>query len=132
MNRTPAALGSRTQGHLWRPSAHVPLVRYAYCVFCIVRLLTICKQNDFEPHLSKPKPKKGHRYNDILDIDDVTTLLANEVDHYLNALTENVTTEDLIRWWRSKAKLYPCLSHMALNYLSIPGVVSLLVLRSTH
>ncbi len=34
---------------------------------------------------------------------------------------ENV--EDALAWWNEQHAMYPHLSHMALNYLSIPGML---------
>jgi hypothetical protein len=45
--------------------------------------------------------------------------LADELTRYLVAPTE--WTTDPLKWWVENQSLYPCLSRMALNYLSIPG-----------
>ncbi len=43
----------------------------------------------------------------------------DELARYLAAPTEAVG--DVVAWWFKNRKTYPCLSRMALNYLSIPG-----------
>ena len=43
----------------------------------------------------------------------------SKLDRYLEIGTEQV--DDVILWWTERKKLYPCLSRMALDYLSIPG-----------
>ena len=55
---------------------------------------------------------------DLLDIpmDDVEA--ANELDEYLMQPLEKV--HDLISWWWDHRALYPKLSKMAFDYLSIP------------
>lgn len=45
--------------------------------------------------------------------------LGSEVDQYLSLDVEHVT--DPLAWWHAQRGMYPQLSHMALNYLSIPG-----------
>ncbi len=45
---------------------------------------------------------------------------ADELTHYLAALTE--ATHNPLLWWVEKQAAYPCLSHMARNYLSIPSI----------
>jgi hAT family C-terminal dimerisation region len=49
-----------------------------------------------------------------------TTELHDELDHYLATDPEHVT-EPLL-WWMERAAMYPRLSRMALDYLSIPGM----------
>ena len=43
----------------------------------------------------------------------------DELDRYLGTDTEHVI--DALQWWTERRAMYPCLSRMALNYLSIPG-----------
>ena len=43
----------------------------------------------------------------------------DELARYLATPTE--ATDDPLRWWTERRTLYPCLSRMALDYLSIPG-----------
>ena len=45
--------------------------------------------------------------------------LANEITRYLSAPTE--ATLDPLVWWMERKGIYPRLSRMALDYLSIPG-----------
>jgi hypothetical protein len=44
---------------------------------------------------------------------------SNELDDYLRQPVENVP--DALTWWINHAHVYPTLSQMALDYLSIPG-----------
>jgi hypothetical protein len=43
----------------------------------------------------------------------------NELDEYLQLPVENV--KDSLKWWVNNCKVYPNLSRMALDFLSIPG-----------
>jgi hypothetical protein len=43
----------------------------------------------------------------------------DELDHYLSMDAEDI--KDGILWWHDKHATFPHLSHMALDYLSIPG-----------
>ena len=43
----------------------------------------------------------------------------NKLDEYLQLPVENV--KDPLKWWVNNRKVYPNLSRMALDYLSIPG-----------
>ena len=49
-----------------------------------------------------------------------TANLHDELDRYLSTDPEH--TDDVLLWWAEQRGLYPCLSHMALDYLSIPGM----------
>jgi hAT family C-terminal dimerisation region len=44
--------------------------------------------------------------------------ILSEVDEYLSRPVEN--TPDPLKWWTDKRRVYPNLSMMALDYLSIP------------
>ena len=44
----------------------------------------------------------------------------DEIDRYLDTDTE-VVDKPLLWWWERRS-MYPCLSRMALDYLSIPGM----------
>lgn len=44
----------------------------------------------------------------------------DELDHYLSAPLEDV--KDAIAWWQQNRLIYPRLSRMALDYLTIPGM----------
>ena len=48
------------------------------------------------------------------------TALANELTQYLATPVE--VAKDPLMWWVKKQAMYPCLSRMACNYLSIPGL----------
>jgi hypothetical protein len=94
------------------------------CFFC---LLSIRFAHNFQDKRSgeKTKDKKANRFDDDGAIEQAggaaSTPPANEVDHFLDSDIEQVKSKDLITWWKSKARIYPCLSRMALDYLSIPG-----------
>ena len=45
--------------------------------------------------------------------------LRSELDRYLSTVTESVA--DPLLWWFEHRHVYPRLSRMALDYLSIPG-----------
>ena len=61
------------------------------------------KHFDNLPALAPPKPSD----------------LGSELDRFLKSDVENVT--DAIAWWYEKWSMFPLLSRMALDYLSIPG-----------
>jgi hAT family C-terminal dimerisation region len=46
--------------------------------------------------------------------------LRDELDRYLASYPEQVT--NVCQWWYERRVAYPRLSHMALDYLTIPGV----------
>ena len=48
----------------------------------------------------------------------------DELMRYLTAPTE--ATCDPLLWWVEKQAVYPCLSRMARNYLSVPGMLSII------
>jgi hypothetical protein len=48
--------------------------------------------------------------------------LRSELDRYLSTDVEDV--QDALQWWTDRCSAYPCLSRMALDYLSIPGKFS--------
>ena len=47
--------------------------------------------------------------------------VGDEIDCYLATDTEEVGNPLL--WWWERRSMYPCLSRMALDYLSIPGML---------
>jgi hypothetical protein len=49
----------------------------------------------------------------------VAAELRDELDRYLSTDPEHV--EDVLMWWTERRAMYPRLSRMALDYLSIPG-----------
>ncbi|KIM63540.1 hypothetical protein SCLCIDRAFT_117150, partial [Scleroderma citrinum Foug A] len=48
----------------------------------------------------------------------------DELDTYLATGMEDVTPGDGLKWWHERRATYPRLSHMALDYLTIPVVVA--------
>jgi hypothetical protein len=48
-----------------------------------------------------------------------STDLGNELERYLSTDIEDV--RDAIIWWHERQAVYPHLSRMALDYLTIPG-----------
>ena len=46
--------------------------------------------------------------------------LRDELDRYLN--TDPEAVGDVLMWWHKRRAMYPYLSRMALDYLTIPGV----------
>jgi hypothetical protein len=49
--------------------------------------------------------------------------LWDELDRYLS--TDPEIVEEVLMWWHEHRGMYPCLSRMALDYLTIPGMPSL-------
>ena len=64
------------------------------------------KANIFDslPALAAPKPSE----------------LLDELDRYLSTDPEHVP--NALSWWHERRQMYPTLSRMALDYLSIPGM----------
>ena len=58
---------------------------------------------------------------DILDELDAAPddRIDDELEHYLSTPTEK--TSNVIQWWTDRLKIYPNLSQMAIDYLTIPG-----------
>lgn len=54
-----------------------------------------------------------------------TTAPVSEIDEYLRLPVENVT--DPLKWWSDNRHAYPCLSRMALDFLSAPRKSCLLI-----
>ena len=50
----------------------------------------------------------------------------NELDDYLSQAIEKVS--DPIAWWWDHRKVYPTLSAMAFDYLSVPGMLYFIIL----
>ena len=46
--------------------------------------------------------------------------LRDELDRYLSTDPEDI--ENVLAWWHERCGAYPQLSHMALDYLTIPGM----------
>jgi hypothetical protein len=65
---------------------------------------------DSLPALIAPKPADLH----------------DELDRYLSTDPEQVT--DVLMWWHERRASFPCLSRMALDYLTIPGMYSAFLL----
>jgi hAT family dimerisation domain. len=55
-----------------------------------------------------------------VDEDDIAT--RSELDDYLKLPLERV--QDPLKWWYNQRRVYPTLSRMARDYLSIPGAIS--------
>jgi hypothetical protein len=60
-------------------------------------------------------------FDTLLSSSTQSSELCDEIDHYLSTDTEKVT--DVLLWWFERCAMYPCLSRMALDYLSIPGML---------
>ena len=70
-----------------------------------------CEQKD---------PSKSHNiFDDMPALVPNTTTVADEITLYLSTGPEPV--KDVLPWWYEKRTVYPMLSRMALDYLSIPG-----------
>lgn len=46
--------------------------------------------------------------------------LRDELERYLSTDPEHVV--DVLAWWTERRHMYPCLSRMALDYQTIPGM----------
>ena len=52
----------------------------------------------------------------------------DELEKYLSTKRE-LNVQDGLMWWYERKHIYPHLSHMAMDYLSIPGKYSLFVIN---
>jgi hypothetical protein len=66
-------------------------------------------------------------FDNILDIAPPSPDNRDELDRYLVMDVENV--QDGLNWWYEKRCTFPRLSHMAQDYLSIPGKSALASLQ---
>ena len=69
------------------------------------QLVKLCPKNVFDelPALAAPRPSD----------------LRDELECYLNSDPEHVV--DVLLWWFERQHIYPALSYMAMDYLTIPG-----------
>jgi len=58
-------------------------------------------------------------FDDLPDLALTPSNTRDELDCYLSTEVEDV--KDGLMWWHKKRAAFPNLSHMAHNYLSIPG-----------
>lgn len=98
------------------PKATVPnAVDYEYLTYAI-HTLTITSQDDGD-----------NSNNDAItaftniSITKVVASWRSELDKYLHKAVENV--KDPLKWWIANQHVYPNLYHMALDFLSIPGML---------
>jgi len=75
----------------------------------------------------KKTTKPVNIFNIILNSSSKPTDLREELDHYLSTDMEGV--QNVLAWWWEHCAMYPCLSRMALDYLSIPGKLLFLILN---
>ena len=62
--------------------------------------------------------KSNNMFDDLPSLAIPRSVEQHELDTYLSTDTELVT--DALKWWTAKKTIYPCLSRMALDFLSIP------------
>lgn len=55
----------------------------------------------------------------------------DELEHYL-ATDCNFNVENPVAWWQEHSHIFPCLSHMAMDYLTVPGAPTGYPTRSFH
>jgi len=65
--------------------------------------------------LTKPK----NIFDGILSIAPTSLHMLDKLQHYLALDIEDMM--DALKWWYERHGLFPCLSYMACNYLSIPS-----------
>ena len=84
------------------------------CVICILQLLNLyiyyTKTKNIFDSLPAMRPPTSSELRD-------------ELDRYLSTDPEH--TDDVLLWWTERKHIYPFLSRMALDYLSIPGTLYL-------
>jgi hypothetical protein len=71
------------------------------------------------PSKEKQEKKKQNMFDTILMSSTKSPEAQDEIDRYLSTDTENV--QDVLLWWSERRAMFPCLSRMALDYLTIPG-----------
>lgn len=59
-------------------------------------------------------------FDTLLNAPTSSTEVREEIDRYLDTDTDVV--DNPLLWWWERRSMYPCLSRMALDYLSIPGM----------
>ena len=65
-------------------------------------------------------PKSGNIFNNLPTLSLAKKrVLVDEITQYLAGPPE--ATTNALLWWIEREHLYPCLSRMARDYLSIPG-----------
>ena len=65
-------------------------------------------------------------FNNLPALAPSTLELRDELDIYLSANPEQVganTSKDVILWWHERRGTFPRLHRMALDYLTIPGML---------
>jgi len=68
-------------------------------------------------------PQSSSSKNIFDDLPDLAPTAANyrdELEHYL--ATDIVNVKDVLMWWYERRDMFPNLSRMARDYLSIPGM----------
>jgi hypothetical protein len=78
--------------------------------------------NEKTPSTS-PKMKNDGGFASFGDLSVTTAPRASEIQEYLSHPVKNV--KDPLRWWVDNKHVYPNLYRMALDYLSIPGMLVL-------
>ena len=58
-------------------------------------------------------------FDNLPELAPVSPELCDELDQYLSIDMKDV--KDGLLWWYERCATFPCLSHMAWDYLSIPG-----------
>jgi len=67
---------------------------------------------------SKKSSKKPNMFDTLLKPSTSSSNMCDEIDRYLTTDTEEA--DDVLAWWWERRSMYPSLSRMALDYLSIP------------
>ena len=75
---------------------------------------------DEEPSLLEELERSSTAADDDDDEDELDTYLAQPVE----------ATADPLKWWTERAAIFPRLSRMARDYLSIPGMFTSCLVRS--
>jgi len=97
-----------------------PIVRDSSCQLCAIVIDGHGMQIPFDSDFSN---FVNYSVNEKSTADD------SELDSYLKLPVESV--EDPLKWWNDHRKIYPNLSRMVLDYLSIPGMSFCLLASET-
>ena len=101
--------------HLWTLRKWIQQLRYESNWICYFYKLTT--QHDLQP----PSSSFTNIFDDLPALSTpATSELHDELDCYLSTDSEQVT--NVCKWWYERKGTYPCLYHMALDYLTNLGV----------
>ena len=85
-----------------------------------------CVNNTFTSKNSLIYSSSTTIFDDLPALRPITAAYRDELEKYLSTERE-LNAQDNLLWWHERKHIYPRLSWMAMDYLSIPGNVSLFI-----